>query len=317
MICCTRVCLKSIVAVALPLLIVSALEEAVRGDEPRKQSPDQIIEQILHLPGPERNQALAAMLDRGALAPPEKQDLDVKVGRKAKVAGCPSLEDSDRIAALRAVRKASSGAEFLHGEAEAADLLSEAQRRLLETENTPAQSDDPLLAELLRRRDKDQSIRRMWGESLGKPVSPLGHEIFSANSGAIMCQIDHDNTAWLKEQLARIGWFDSRQYGWTADITAWLMVQHADDEVDFQERVLATLKRLVREGGTNLSNYAYLYDRVAVNRRRPQAYGTQGRCVGDEWQPRTIERPEELDSRRAQIGLEPEDEYRKGFKCGR
>jgi hypothetical protein len=132
--------------------------------------------------------------------------------------------------------------------------------------------------------------------------------------------IDRRNIAELKPLLARHGWFKISQFGAEADANAWLLIQHADHDIEFQNSVLVTLEPLAKAGETNPQTYAYLYDRVAVSfqdaaKRRLQRFGTQGRCTAPgTWEPWPVEEPETLDARRAQIGLLPEAEYVKGFK---
>lgn len=60
------------------------------------------------------------------------------------------------------------------------------------------------------------------------------------------------------------------------------------------------MEPLVATGQIKASNCAYLWDRTHY----PQRYGTQGR-----WVPRTVEAPEKLEERRAQMGLTPMAEY--------
>lgn len=130
------------------------------------------------------------------------------------------------------------------------------------------------------------------------------------------CGVDEDNTRWLKAHVGRSGWFTVSKYGAEADKAAWLLVQHADRDVAFQAEVLAILEPLVAAGETDPRSYAYLYDRVAVNSQRPQRYGTQGRCTdAGTWEPRDVEAPEQLDQRRAAVGLPPEADYVAVFTC--
>jgi hypothetical protein len=99
-------------------------------------------------------------------------------------------------------------------------------------------------------------------------------------------------------------------------MAAWLLVQHADRDVAFQTEMLRILEPLVPARETAQSNYAYLHDRVAVNSGRPQRYGTQGRCTAaGVWEPREVEQPEQLDERRAAVGLGPEADYIAVFNC--
>lgn len=53
-----------------------------------------------------------------------------------------------------------------------------------------------------------------------------------------------------------------------------------------------------------------LYDRVAVSQKRPQRYGSQGRCNDQgAWTAFETEDPANLDQRRATMGLQPVAEY--------
>lgn len=124
-------------------------------------------------------------------------------------------------------------------------------------------------------------------------------------------RVDARNTADLKQLLEIHGWFTISGFGERADTDAWLLVQHADQDRDFQKRILGLLEPLVAKGETRREHYAYLYDRVST----PQRYGTQGRCVGKgRWEPLEVEDPARLDERRASVGLAPEAEYQKQFK---
>lgn len=119
----------------------------------------------------------------------------------------------------------------------------------------------------------------------------------------------------MKALLDRWGWFVRSRWGEETDRTAWLLIQHADQDPAFQKRALALLEPLVASGETDGRNYAYLFDRVAVNEGRPQRYGTQGYCVGPgQWRPRPMEDPEGVDARRRALGLEPLAAYVATFR---
>lgn len=177
------------------------------------------------------------------------------------------------------------------------------------------------LAELYRRTAEDQFTRLhleaarervSWAAGLSDPARAYAYFVIASKG----CTVDADNTRWLKEQVSRHGWFTVSKYGADADFAAWLLVQHADRDVPFQTEMLELLEPLVPANETGQRNYAYLYDRVAVNSGRPQRYGTQGRCTAaGVWEPREVERPEALDERRAAVGLPPEAEYIAGFNC--
>ena len=131
---------------------------------------------------------------------------------------------------------------------------------------------------------------------------------------------DTDNTIDMKKLLRIYHWFNISDYGKKMDYQAWLLVQHADFDREFQKEVLEKLKELYYISETSPQNYAYLFDRVALSyvdpsQTKPQRYGTQGRCIGvGKWEPYEIEDPDNVDIRRAEVKLPPLKEYIDGFK---
>jgi len=133
-------------------------------------------------------------------------------------------------------------------------------------------------------------------------------------------QLDGRNTADLKTLLDICSWFTISEWGRAADGNAWLLVQHADEDPEFQKAILAKLESLYPSRETRPDHYAYLYDRVAISAHDPtkrtlQRYGTQGRCVEPgKWEPFPIEDEANVDLRRAEVGLPPLAKYIAGFK---
>lgn len=130
-----------------------------------------------------------------------------------------------------------------------------------------------------------------------------------------MAKIDEENTSVLKKLLQIHSWFKISQFGKQTDQNAWLLVQHADQDPEFQKQILKVLEKLYPKGETSPQNYAYLFDRVAASwgateKRTLQRYGTQGECKGKrEWNPIPLEDPSNLDKRRNEVGLPPMSEY--------
>jgi hypothetical protein len=123
--------------------------------------------------------------------------------------------------------------------------------------------------------------------------------------------IDGTHRTALGELLERHGWPVRTRFGAQADHDAWLIVQHADADLGFQEEILELLEPLVEQAESDPSNYAYLFDRVAVAGKRPQRYGTQGECKGfGVWEPFPIEDPDGVDKRRMEVGLSALADYR-------
>jgi hypothetical protein len=65
----------------------------------------------------------------------------------------------------------------------------------------------------------------------------------------------------------------------------------------------------VAAGDASARDQAYLEDRVRVHSGEPQLYGTQFMYDNDELKPQPIEDPDNLDQRRATVGLGPFAEY--------
>lgn len=114
----------------------------------------------------------------------------------------------------------------------------------------------------------------------------------------------------LEAIVKKYGFPGFRQVGETSAGNFWLLVQHADAHPAFQQQVLKMMAVEVQHKNASGRNYAYLIDRVALNRGQPQTYGTQVEYKADGLPtPRTLLDPAKVDQRRASIGLEPLAEY--------
>ena len=91
----------------------------------------------------------------------------------------------------------------------------------------------------------------------------------------------------------------------------WLLLQHCDRDVVFQEEVLAAMKKELDFKNANPKNYAYLIDRVKVNTSQLQIYGTQAQVNkdGTSYEPQPVIDPENLNKRRLEVGLESIESY--------
>jgi hypothetical protein len=162
--------------------------------------------------------------------------------------------------------------------------------------------------------DLDQFLRGQFDvvESLGLARADI--EWLSSEVDMRVSQADARHTSELRGFVARNGWPKISEYGETSAKNAWLLVQHADQAPDFQEDVLLRMAKLVDGKDVDPVDYAYLTDRVAVNTRKKQTYGTQGRCAGKGvWEPGPIEDAAKVDERRAAIHLPPISEYKQRF----
>jgi hypothetical protein len=127
-------------------------------------------------------------------------------------------------------------------------------------------------------------------------------------------RIDGGNTNRLRQILAEYGWPGKSLVGDKGAHHAWLIAQHADRDPAFQRQALELLREAVARGEAKPRDLAYLTDRVRVNEGRGQVYGTQMRPDENGLPvPQPIEEPERVDERRREVGLEPFDEYVRGF----
>ncbi|MBA3456583.1 MAG: hypothetical protein H0T42_26070 [Deltaproteobacteria bacterium] len=123
--------------------------------------------------------------------------------------------------------------------------------------------------------------------------------------------IDHANTTRMKEIIAHHGWPGHRLVGHEGAGDAWLLVQHADADRAFQKLCLARLAVAVAAGDADPIELAYLEDRVAVADGRPQRFGTQFGADG----PQPIVDEDNVDERRAAVGLGSMEEYRREMRA--
>jgi hypothetical protein len=112
----------------------------------------------------------------------------------------------------------------------------------------------------------------------------------------------------MRGLLERYDWIDSHRFGGRVAAHAWILVQHADDHPDFQTEALRRMEAYLESGGVRARDYAYLFDRVAVNTGELQRYGTQPAATCNEdasLDLKPVEDLDGLDARRATMGLGP------------
>ncbi|MEC4018188.1 DUF6624 domain-containing protein [Streptomyces sp. H27-D2] len=97
-----------------------------------------------------------------------------------------------------------------------------------------------------------------------------------------------DNTAALKRITAEWGWPGRTLVGAEAAEAAWLLVQHADGDPDFQAHALDLLDDAVYLGEAEPRHFAHLTDRTRIAQGQPQLYGTQYRNDEQGLRPHTV-----------------------------
>jgi hypothetical protein len=156
---------------------------------------------------------------------------------------------------------------------------------------------EPLRNELLSMRDEDLRVRQelLDAGELGGHYVPRMEDVHKKNASR------------LREIIAAHGWPDESLVGTDGAEAAWLIVQHAIGEPDFQRNVLKLLRESAESSRVPGWHAAYLEDRIALYENRPQRFGTQwiddprdGRA-----RPWLLAEPQRIDELRAGVGLKP------------
>lgn len=151
----------------------------------------------------------------------------------------------------------------------------------------PAVAGPELRAELLEMLDADQAER----------------------TGEVSANSDRARTERLREIIDEYGWPTVTQVGVDGATAAWAIAQHSDHDVEFQEQALELMTAAAAAGEADPSQLAFLVDRVAVNQGRRQTYGSQMGCVDGKAVPAPIDDEDNVDQRRADVGLDPLADY--------
>lgn len=155
---------------------------------------------------------------------------------------------------------------------------------------------DALARELIVMAEEDSSSRA----SLVEKGELREHEYHP-----LMRAIHEKNNRRIKEIVSEHGWPGQKLVGAEGAKAAWLIVQHAVLEPEFQEQCVTLLKKAVLAREAQAAHLAMLYDRVLIRQGKSQLYGSQHEvdCDG-KVRPLPIADPAQVDQRRKEVGLE-------------
>ena len=153
---------------------------------------------------------------------------------------------------------------------------------------------EKLRKELLSMREKDISTRQRLADS-----GELYHDSYHPE----MKRVHEENNSRIKEIISDYGWPLESVVGEDGAEAAWLIVQHAVLEPEFQKECVNLIKKAVEKGQANSWHLAYLQDRVLVQENKPQIFGTQHVANEGKMEPLPIEDIQQADSKRAELGL--------------
>ena len=147
---------------------------------------------------------------------------------------------------------------------------------------------DTVAKQLVAMEARDQALRSMQNVDVNEVL-----------------RVDAENSAALAKIMSDVGWPGVSDFGKEAADAAVLLAIHADRSPEVQRRALELMEPMVESKEADPQKFAYLWDRVHT----PQRFGTQGGCVGAQWEPNEIEEAEQVDHRRAAIGMAPLADY--------
>jgi hypothetical protein len=125
----------------------------------------------------------------------------------------------------------------------------------------------------------------------------------------IIQEKDSINLIKVKSILDKYGWLGADVVGGQGNSTLFLVIQHSDQAT--QEKYLPMMREAVKNGKAQGSSLALLEDRVALGQGKRQIYGSQiGRDAETKiYYVSPLEDPDNVDKRRAEVGLGPLSEY--------
>lgn len=169
--------------------------------------------------------------------------------------------------------------------------------------------DRPLIATLKEIEKKDQ-FYRVQIDSIEKQ--------FGMNSKEMMAhwekiqKIDKVNLKVIRKILDKRGWLGANIVGREGNSTLFLVIQHSD--LKTQQKYLPMMRDAVQKGNARGSELALLEDRVALGLGQPQIYGSQLSQKNDGTiYLRAMIDPDNVDKRRALVGLDPIANYVANF----
>lgn len=86
--------------------------------------------------------------------------------------------------------------------------------------------------------------------------------------------VDLENQDKIKRLYSKYGYLGYDKIG-EKETRFWISIQHADNDIQFQQEMLKVLKKEIRKKNADRSHYAMLEDRIAVNQKKKQRFGSQ------------------------------------------
>ncbi len=121
-------------------------------------------------------------------------------------------------------------------------------------------------------------------------------------------KIDSINEKLVTGLLDERGWMGKDILGYKGNSALFLTIQHAD--IDVQEKYIPMLREAVNNGNARGDQLALMEDRVALRQGKRQIYGSQiGSDEDGNYFVSPMIDPENVNERRAEVGLGPIEDY--------
>ena len=128
----------------------------------------------------------------------------------------------------------------------------------------------------------------------------------------VIHQNDSTNLLKVRHSLDTYGWLGIDEVGEKASMAQFLVIQHADSLT--QVTYLPVMQEAVKKGKAAPDQLALLEDRVLCTQGKPQIYGSQVRSnAKGKYEFYPIKDEAGVDQRRASVGLDPLENYARGF----
>lgn len=190
------------------------------------------------------------------------------------------------------------------------EQIEEGQIRKYEAKNEPIKN-EPFARELFRMIIKDQGFmyagnieRRKYLQNGGYFSTPAIFPILALEEKNMQ-----GNQKKLLQLLDKYGWPTASEVTEYAAAGAALIINHSTYEI--RSKYFPMLEEAFKKGEAQPLRYAKMRDRLLVEEGKKQLYGTQIKMENLEREPHPIADPDNVDQRRAEIGLGPLAPYLK------
>jgi len=187
----------------------------------------------------------------------------------------------------------------LHKDNRWEQLLEKVKKNIVKAE---AKLNKPLVVSLDTIFDEDQKYR----QQINVIATKYGWESKELKEHwKIINEKDSINLLKIEAILDKFGWLGPDVVGEQGNTALFVVIQHSNQSI--QEKYLPMMREAVKNGKAQGSSLALLEDRVALAQGKRQIYGSQ---IGRDSETQLfyilpLEDPDNVDIRRAKVGLEP------------